>query len=213
MVRLILLIIVGLLSFSNNSNAQFTGQNLMMLSPTTSSVLTLNVTPPAPTIPSSTALGSTVATLTGVWSNNYTFTGKFIFSAPNYDADTYSISGSNLIVASNGPGVGAAGGSIEHVTMKAIQLDLTYDTVTSSAPAGAPLATTAGVWSWGPTQAGRLTGGGSFQGDNVLYLNGTQVASGSIMEVHHGGQFYLYNSFFVQWYIWNGTSFITSGPP
>jgi hypothetical protein len=165
-----------------------------------------------PTIPSSTPLGSTVANLQGVWSDRSPFTGSFMFVAPNYDADTYSISGSNLIVASNGPSVGSAGGSIEHVTMEAIQIALTADVVTSSAPAGPPLANSAGVWSWGPTQAGRRIGGGGFQADNVLYLNGTQVASGFLMEVNHGGKFYLNNSMF-GWFVWNGTNLVGSAAP
>ncbi len=174
--------------------------------------LTLVVSPTAPTIPSTTPLGTTVATLQGVWSDGSTFTGSFTFVAPNYDADTYSISGSNLIVSSNGPGVGSAGGSIEHVTMEAVQISLTADAVTSTAPNGPPLATSAGTWSWGPTQAGRQTGGGSFQGDNVVYLNGTQIASAFLIEVHHGGQLYANNSLF-GWFVWNGTQFVASAAP
>jgi hypothetical protein len=165
-----------------------------------------------PTIPSSTPLGSTVANLQGVWSDRSPFTGSFMFVAPNYDADTYSISGSNLIVASNGPGVGSAGGSIEHVTIEAVQIALTADTVTSTAPNGPPLAQSAGVWSWGPAQAGRQIGGGSFKGDNVLYRNGTQVASGFLIEVHHGGQLYLNTSMW-GWFVWNGTDFVSSSAP
>jgi hypothetical protein len=138
--------------------------------------------------------------------------GKLYFRLTEYDADTYSISGSNLIVASNGPGVGSAGGSVEQVTMEAIQIALTSDGVTSSAPTGAPLATSAGAWSWGPAQAGRLIGGGGFQGDYVLYLNGKQVASGFLMEVAHVGQFYLNNSLF-GWFLWNGTQFVSTSAP
>lgn len=123
-----------------------------------SPTLALTVSPTAPTIPSTTALGATVATLAGAFSDGSAFTGSFMFVSPNYDADTYSISGSNLIVAANGPGVGSAGGSVEHCTIEAVQLDLTADAVTSSAPAGLPLKNSAGVWSWGPAQAGRQTG-------------------------------------------------------
>jgi hypothetical protein len=180
------------------------------------------------------------------------------------------------------------------VTMEAIQIALTADAVTSSAPAGSPLANSAGVWSWGPAQAGRRLGagliivggsGGSFVspagtwtlsptrnadgnydiilngvaqnpgntaaielhlfpsgivyqltaagtwwswtgvagpwtsaadphpfvGDNVLYLNGAQIASASLIEVHHGGQLYRQNS--GNWYVWNGTAFVTSAHP
>jgi hypothetical protein len=172
--------------------------------------LSLVASPVAPTIPSSSPLGAIVATLQGVWSDGSLFTGSYTFVSPNYDADTYSINGSNLIVASNGPGVGSAGGSVEQVTMEAVQIALTADGVTSSAPTGAPLATGAGVWSWGPAQAGRLIG--SFQGDNVLYLNGTQVGSAFLMEVAHGGQLYVNNSTY-GWFVWNGTQFVSSAAP
>jgi hypothetical protein len=147
-----------------------------------------------------------------VWSDGSPFTGSYTFVSPNYDADTYSISGRNLIVASNGPGVGSAGGSVEHVTMEAVQIALTADGVTSSAPAGATLATSAGVWSWGSAQAGRQIGGGSFSGDYVLYLNGKQVGSAFLIEVAHGGQLYANNSLF-GWYVWNGTQFVRTSAP
>jgi hypothetical protein len=145
-----------------------------------------------------------------VWSDGSSFTGSYTFVSPNYDADTYSISGNNLIVAANGPGVGSAGGSVEQVTMEAVQIALTADGVTSSAPTGAPLATSAGVWSWGPAQAGRQIG--NFQGDYVLYLKGKQVGSAFLIEVAHGGQLYANNSLF-GWFLWNGTQFVSTSVP
>jgi hypothetical protein len=174
--------------------------------------LSLAITPSVPTIPSSTPLGTTVTTLQGVWSDGSSFTGSYTFVSPNYDADTYSISGNDLIVAPNGPGIGSAGGSVERVTMEAVQIALTADGVTSSAPTGAPLATSAGVWSWGPAQAGRQIGGGSFQGDYVLYLNGMQVGSALLIEVANGGQLYANNSLF-GWFVWNGTQFVSTSAP
>ena len=174
--------------------------------------LSLVVSPTAPTIPPSTAPGSTVASLQGVWSDGSNFTGSYIFVSPNYDADTYSVSGNNLIVAPNGPGVGSAGGSVEHVTMEAVQIALTPDGVTSSAPSGSPLATSAGIWSWGPAQAGRQIGGGSIQGDYVLYLNGTQVGSAFLIEAEHGGQLYSQNSIY-GWFVWNGSQFVSTSAP
>jgi hypothetical protein len=134
------------------------------------------------------------------------------FAPPNYDADTYSISGSKLIAASNGPGVGGAGGSVGHVTMEAVQIALTLDGVTSSAPTGSPLTTSAGVWSWGPAQTVRRIGGGGFQGDYVIYLNGIQIASGFLIEVAHTGQLYANNSLF-GWFVWNGTQFVSTSAP
>ena len=174
--------------------------------------LSLALTPSAPTIPSSTPLGTTVATLQGVWSDGSSFTGRYTFVSPNYDADTYSISGNDLIVAPNGPGVGSAAGSVEQVTIEAVQIALTADSVTSSAPTGAPLATSGGVWSWGPAQAGRQIGGGGFQGDYVLYLNGMQVGSALLIEVANGGKLYANNSLF-GWFVWNGTQFVSTSAP
>ena len=184
------------------------------IAPTT---LSLVVTPSAPTIPSSDGTTGTAATLQGVWSDGSAFTAgtagaAYIFVAPNYDDDTWTMSGSSLIIASNGPGVGGAGGTVEHVTMEPVQIGMTADLVTSSAPGGSPLATTAGVWSWGPAQAGRLIGNGGFQGDNVLYLNGQQVGSSALIEVAHGGQLYANNSLF-GWYVWNGTQFVSTSAP
>jgi len=96
--------------------------------------------------------------------------------------------------------------------MMAVQIPLTADGVTSSAQNGPFLATSVGVWSWGPAQAGRQIGGGGFQGDNVLYLNGTQVGSAFLIEVAHGGQLYANNSLF-GWFVWNGTQFIETLAP
>jgi hypothetical protein len=80
----------------------------------------------------------------------------------------------------------------------------------TSAPTGAPLATSAGAWSWGPAQAGRQIG--HFQGDYVLYLNGMQVASAFLIEVANGGQLYKNNSLF-GWFLWNGTQFVSTSAP
>ncbi len=84
--------------------------------------LTLIVSPTMPTIPDTTPLGTTVATLMGVWSSGATFTGSFIFVAPNFDdGGIYDISGNLLRVSPTGPGVGAEGGSVDFVTIAATQ--------------------------------------------------------------------------------------------
>lgn len=89
--------------------------------------LTLVVTPTAPSIPSTTPKGSVVATLRASWSDGSAFTGSFIFVAPNFDyGGVYAITlnpdrTGQLIVNPNGPGVGSAGGSVEHVTIEATQ--------------------------------------------------------------------------------------------
>jgi hypothetical protein len=185
----------------------------LTLTGTVPPTLSLVVTPAAPSIPSTTGKGATVATLQGVWSNAAPFTGSFMFVTPNFDADTYTVSGNNLIVSNNSLGVGGAGGAVQHNTMEAIQIPATADGVTSSAPAGPPLQMASGTWSWGPLQAGRNTGAGSFAGGNVLYLNGTAIGSGDSMEVAHGGQFYMYSSYWGTWFCWSGTAFSgCSGP-
>ena len=66
--------------------------------------------------------GDLVATLQGVWSNGKTFTGFYIFVAPNFDhGGDYAISGSNLVVnnASNLNAIGVV--TTEHVTIAADQ--------------------------------------------------------------------------------------------
>jgi hypothetical protein len=111
------------------------------------------------------------------------------------------------------PRHGSAGGSVEHATLEAVQIDPTADLVTSSAPAGAPLATSAGVWSWGPIVAGRLiVCNGCSPADYVIYLKGSQVGAGSLMEVAHGGQLYA-NTSSSGWFVWNGTQFVSSPAP
>ena len=44
------------------------------------------------------------------------------------------------------------------------------------------------------------------------FLAISQVASGFLMEVNHGGQFYLNNSMF-GWFVWNGTNLVGSAAP
>jgi hypothetical protein len=178
----------------------------------THTTLALVATPKAPSISSSSPLGATVAGLQGVWSDTSTFTGSFIFVAPNYDMNgTYVVNGANLIISPNGPGVGSAGGTVEHATMEAVQLAPTADLVTSTAPNGVPLATSAGVWSWGPVFDSRLSGGCN-SSDYVLYLNGTLEGCGTLIEVAHSGQLYVTNTG-AQWFLWNGTAFAGSSAP
>jgi hypothetical protein len=83
--------------------------------------LTAFVTPPAPSVPDTTPLGATVATLSAMWSDQSTFTGSFIFVAPGFDdGGIFAISGSNLIVNPNGSGI-PAGGLTANVTIEATQ--------------------------------------------------------------------------------------------
>ncbi len=176
--------------------------------------LTMTATPSAPSITDQAALGSQVSALAATWSNAASFAGTFMFVSPNYDSDTFAISGSNMVVASNGAGVGALGGTTENTSLAAIQMDTnSADLTISNAGAGAPLKTTSNLWSWGPTQAGRQIGGGSFAGGNVLYRNGVQIWSGDQMEVANGGQFYVHNPNSNIWFRWNGSALVNNGGP
>ncbi len=90
------------------------------------SIPIVTVTPMAPTILSSTALGTTVATITVTMTDGSTFSGTVIFAPPYYDdGGIYSISGSSspfdLIVDPDGPGVGSEGGSVDDVSIIAVQ--------------------------------------------------------------------------------------------
>jgi Domain of unknown function (DUF4082) len=79
--------------------------------------------PPNPTIPSTAPLGSVIAQLSGVWSDDSPFTGTLSFGPPNYSAGgVYALdSNNNLIINPLGPGVGSAGGTTETVTIVATQ--------------------------------------------------------------------------------------------
>lgn len=106
--------------------------------------LSLTVTPLAATWPSTTPLGTIVATLQGVWSNGDPFVGSYIFVAPNYDGTDNPPNGisvvfslefitstgpwailvnpdhsGSLIVNPNGPGLAGLGGVTDHITIEA----------------------------------------------------------------------------------------------
>jgi hypothetical protein len=86
----------------------------------------LTITPTMPSIPSTTALGATVATITVTMSDGSTFIGTLTFGSPYFDdGGIYAISGSSspflLIVDPDGPGVGAEGGNVDNVTVVATQ--------------------------------------------------------------------------------------------
>lgn len=88
---------------------------------TRQSTLTVTLTPVSPSIPDDTPLGATVAAIACAWSDGSPCTATFSFGSPNNNAGgIYAISGSNVIVNSSGPGVGAAG-SIENITVVATQ--------------------------------------------------------------------------------------------
>jgi hypothetical protein len=84
--------------------------------------LSLSFEPPNPSIPNTTPLGATVATIIATWSNGKPFTGTLGFGSPYSDSGgVFAISGNSLIINPSGPGVGAAGGTVEHLTIIATQ--------------------------------------------------------------------------------------------
>jgi hypothetical protein len=84
-------------------------------------VLSLTFEPPNPSIPSTTPLGAPVATIIATWSNGQPFTGT-ISIANSTPAGVFAISNNNsLIIDPLGPGVSAAGGTVEQVTIVATQ--------------------------------------------------------------------------------------------
>ncbi len=87
--------------------------------------LSMTVVPTTLSIPSSTSLGSTVATLQGVWSNADPFTGTYSCGS-TCDNNTFSLSpgsgSSNLLIVNpSGPGVGFDANTVQNVTVTATQ--------------------------------------------------------------------------------------------
>jgi hypothetical protein len=88
----------------------------------TGTYLSLTVSPPSPTIPSTAPLGTVVVQLSAVWSDGAPFTGTLSFGPTDYsDGGVYALEGNNLIINPSGPGVGSAGGTTEYVTIVATQ--------------------------------------------------------------------------------------------
>jgi hypothetical protein len=84
--------------------------------------LSVSFSPPNPSIPSNAAAGAVVAQMIATWSNGSPFTGTLDFTTPyGSDSNTFAISGSNLIVNPSGPGLSAAGNTIQNVTVIANQ--------------------------------------------------------------------------------------------
>ena len=85
--------------------------------------LSIAVNPTSPTIPNTTGPGAYIAQVAVTWSDGSPFTGTLSFGPPNYDGGgVYALdSNNNLIVNPSGPGVGAAGGSVQNVTLVATQ--------------------------------------------------------------------------------------------
>ena len=89
--------------------------------------LTLSFVPQMPSIPADTPLGTTVATVTAAWSDGSPFTGTLGFATPYLDdGGTFALSctacaTANLMVNPLGRGVSGDGGSVQQVTVEAVQ--------------------------------------------------------------------------------------------
>jgi hypothetical protein len=84
--------------------------------------LMMSFVPTNPSIPASTAPGSTVATVNASWSDGSPFTGTLGFAAPySDDSGTFALSGNSIIVNPSGRGVCADGGTVQNVTVVATQ--------------------------------------------------------------------------------------------
>jgi hypothetical protein len=86
--------------------------------------------------------------------------------------------------------------------------NLSADGTTSAAPHGAPLVTASATWSWGAADTNNA-------GSYYLLLNGQTAptySSGVLMEVAHGGNFYVKagdNS----WWLWSNNAWAGSAAP
>jgi hypothetical protein len=84
--------------------------------------LVITFDPPTPSL-SSDASGSTVVSAVNVtWSNGAPFTGTIAFTTPfSDDSSTFALSGNNVIVNPDGPGLGADGDTTQMVSIVATQ--------------------------------------------------------------------------------------------
>jgi hypothetical protein len=84
--------------------------------------LMMSFNPPNPSIPSNAPPGAAVAVVDVTWSNGAPFTGNLKFAAPyGDDRGAFALSGNDIIINPNGPGVGAAGGTTQNITINAVQ--------------------------------------------------------------------------------------------
>jgi hypothetical protein len=84
--------------------------------------LTLSFSPASPSVASNAPAGTVVATITASWNDGSPFTGTLSFGAPNSnDQATFAISGNQLIVNPEGPGLSADGDTTQLVTVVATQ--------------------------------------------------------------------------------------------
>jgi hypothetical protein len=84
--------------------------------------LVLSFNPANPTVAANASAGIVVAAITAQWSDGSPFAGTLSFGTPySNDNATFAISGNNLIVNPEGPGLSSDGGQIQNVTIVATQ--------------------------------------------------------------------------------------------
>jgi hypothetical protein len=84
--------------------------------------LTLSFDPANPSIASNAPAGTVVTTITASWSDGTPFTGTLSFGPPNSnDQATFTVSGNQLIVNPDGPGLSGDGDTTQLVTIVATQ--------------------------------------------------------------------------------------------
>ena len=88
----------------------------------------MTATPVSPAINLPVSNGQLVATLAGVWSDSSPFTGTFAFTGPNFNhGGDYRISGNQLQVANAGNLNALGSVTVEHVTIVAVNMVMTFD--------------------------------------------------------------------------------------
>jgi hypothetical protein len=88
--------------------------------------LVMNFNPANPTTPADSPPGTAVATVNVDWSDDvngsHPFTGTIGFAQPySNDGGTFALSGSSLYIDPAGPGVSKDGGTVQNVTITAVQ--------------------------------------------------------------------------------------------
>jgi hypothetical protein len=84
--------------------------------------LLMSFNPSNPSVPSNASPGAAVAVVNVTWSDGALFTGTLSFVAPNGDDNhKFVLSGNDIIINPNGPGVRADGGTTQNITVNAVQ--------------------------------------------------------------------------------------------
>lgn len=84
--------------------------------------LVISFDPPMPSLPASAFTGTVVSTVHVVWTNGAPFTGTLGFGPPFFsDSSVFALSGNDVIVNPDGPGLGADGDTTQMLSIIATQ--------------------------------------------------------------------------------------------